>query len=131
MAGSPPAIQRQPKPTRASGIRGKETKMTGERRHAMTPAELAAIRDRLGCTGEAFAAALGYRSHTDICKFEHGHRAVPDAAARLAVMLDRHGIPVAKWFDGDTLTRLIAMFRHYGVPTARSFDGGGDVHASR
>lgn len=93
----------------------------------MTGAEFKTIRIKLGRAPEAFARALGYSGSAQSCRtttycFESGHRAIPDTVARLAVMLGRHGIPDAAWFDGDALTRLVAMFRHHGVPAERSFE---------
>jgi len=107
----------------------------------MTAAEFKAIRAKLGCTGEAFAIALGFEAakasslQNITYLFESGRRPVPETVARLAIMLGRYGIPDGRWFAGDTLARLVAMFRHYGVPTERlskdERSGGGDVHASR
>jgi transcriptional regulator with XRE-family HTH domain len=64
----------------------------------MTGAEFKAIRTELGCTGEAFARALGYGGtpgtrSTVTYLFETGRREIPEKVARLAAMFRDHGIP--------------------------------------
>jgi hypothetical protein len=85
----------------------------------MTPAEFKAIRIELGCTGEAFARALGYGGSVQTLRgvtyvFETGRREIPPTIARLAAMFRDHGIPQS--IKGDTLTRLIAMMGAHGIP---------------
>src|SRR5258708_27291538 len=78
----------------------------------MTGAEFKAIRARLGCTGEAFARALGYGGSAQSLKtvtyrFELGHLDIPEAVARLATMIGAYGIPKMLSEHGpNTLARL-------------------------
>jgi transcriptional regulator with XRE-family HTH domain len=81
----------------------------------MTPAEFKAIREQLGCTGEAFARALGYGGSpqsrkTVVYKFESGEREIPPAIARLATMLGIHGVPNERWYDGGDM--IVEAFKN-------------------
>jgi transcriptional regulator with XRE-family HTH domain len=86
----------------------------------MTPAAFKAIRVELGCTGEAFARALGYGGSaqslkTRVYKFETGRCEIPPAIARLATMLGIHGIPSEPLFDGGGM--IVEVFEHAPLKT--------------
>ena len=60
--------------------------------------EFQAIRRRLGLSVVTFGRALGYAGNdntvsTVVRRYESDGRPIPPAIGRLAVMLDRHGIP--------------------------------------
>lgn len=59
----------------------------------MTPDELRAIREKSAPTQGAFARALGYQDADTYRKYESGARPIPLLLQRLAVMIDRHGLP--------------------------------------
>src|SRR5712671_4886427 len=95
----------------------------------MTGAEFKAIRMRLGCTGEAFARALGYGGSaqnlkTHIWKYENGRREIPEAVACLAQMFGAYGIPEMLSDSGPiTVAQLTAIFTKYGAPKRFSDSG--------
>lgn len=59
----------------------------------MTHTELRTIREKSAPTQGAFARALGYQDAETYRKYESGARPVPLLLARLAQMIDRHGMP--------------------------------------
>ena len=92
----------------------------------MTGAEFKAIRTELGCTGEAFARALGYGGKAQTLRslmylYETGRREIPDTVASLAIMYGAYGIP--EGWDVDPPSRLplrlfVSMLAEYGAPVA-------------
>ena len=92
----------------------------------MTGAEFKAIRTGLGCTGEAFARALGYGGKaqnlkTVVYKFESERCSIPDTVASLAIMYGAYGIP--EGWDVDPPSRVplrlfVSMLAEYGAPVA-------------
>lgn len=64
----------------------------------MTPADLTAIRKRLGLSTYEFGRAMGYAGtrqtvKTQVHDMEHGRRPIMPWIARLATMYDRYGVP--------------------------------------
>jgi len=62
----------------------------------MTAAEFTAIWLRSGLSQDRFGRALGYQGEhvrKEIHEFCRGIKDIPERTARLAIMLDRHGIP--------------------------------------
>ena len=62
----------------------------------MTPDDLRRIRQQSAPTQGAFARALGYESEENYRKYETGRRPIPPLLAKLALMIERHGLP-ADW----------------------------------
>lgn len=46
----------------------------------------------------AFARTLGYADADSYRRYETGRRPIPDLLARLAIMIERHGLP-EEWRD--------------------------------
>ena len=61
----------------------------------MTPARLAYIRKGCGpdMTQARFARALDYGDTEAYARYERGQRPVPTLLGKLAVMIERHGLP--------------------------------------
>lgn len=59
----------------------------------MTPEYLRLIRTENAPTQGAFARALGYKDEDAYRKYESGARPIPTLLAKLAYMIDRHGMP--------------------------------------
>lgn len=59
----------------------------------MAPDELRAIRIKSAPSQGAFARALGYQDADAYRKYEAGSRPIPLLLAKLAEMIDLHGMP--------------------------------------
>lgn len=70
----------------------------------MTGEELRDIRNKLGLSSEQMGRAFGFAgtpisAQMAIYKYEGGGRPIPIALARLAIMMERHGVP-DEWIAG-------------------------------
>lgn len=61
----------------------------------MAPTELRRIRIKSAPTQGAFARALGYHDADAYRKYEAGSRPIPLLLAKMAEMIDQHGLPEA------------------------------------
>lgn len=75
-----------------------DERMSQNGRKTMKPAEFLEIRKRLGYSRDGFAIELGYEgtnqgNNNTIKRFESGDRPIPLPVAKLAWLMDRHGVP--------------------------------------
>lgn len=66
----------------------------------MSPDDLRRIRKAAApdMSQAAFARTLGYADADSYRRYETGRRPIPDLLARLAIMIERHGLP-EEWRD--------------------------------
>ena len=72
--------------------------MNRDNRQTMLGSDLKRLRKALGLSVDAFAIELGYEGSkknncTTIRRFEAGKRGIPLTLAKLAWMIDQHGLP--------------------------------------
>ena len=72
--------------------------MNRDNKETMPKKEFRAIRERLNLTRDAYAIELGYEGNENgnrksMHRFESGRRGIPLTLAKLAWMLDKHGLP--------------------------------------